>query len=68
MRSSSSRWIRPKSSLNKTQGLYATVRNISIIAILAGVLLAAFIGVWLIRAISGPLNEAVTDCQKRCSG
>ena len=48
-----------KNEFEKTQGMYATVRNISIIAILAGVLLAAFIGAWLIRAISGPLNDAV---------
>ncbi|MDP2025929.1 methyl-accepting chemotaxis protein [Sulfuriferula sp.] len=48
-----------KSEFEKTQSMYATVRNISIIAILVGVLLAAFIGAWLIRAISGPLNEAV---------
>ncbi|WP_124703286.1 methyl-accepting chemotaxis protein, partial [Sulfuriferula multivorans] len=51
-----------------TQSMYATVRNISIIAILAGVLLAAFIGVWLIRAISGPLNEAVRIAKSVAAG
>ena len=48
-----------KSEFEKTQGIYATVRNISIVAILAGVLLAVFMGVWLIRAITRPLHEAV---------
>ncbi|HUW27499.1 MAG TPA: Tar ligand binding domain-containing protein, partial [Sulfuriferula sp.] len=57
-----------KSEYEKTQGLYATVRNISIIAILAGVLLAAFIGLWLIRAISGPLNEAVRIARSVAAG
>ncbi|BBP03837.1 methyl-accepting chemotaxis protein [Sulfuriferula plumbiphila] len=57
-----------KSEFEKTQGMYATVRNISIVAILAGVLLAAFIGVWLIRAISGPLNEAVRIARSVAAG
>ncbi|HJV76434.1 MAG TPA: Tar ligand binding domain-containing protein, partial [Noviherbaspirillum sp.] len=48
-----------KKEYEKTQALYITVRNVSIAAILAGVLLAAFIGLWLIRAISVPLEEAV---------
>jgi methyl-accepting chemotaxis protein len=57
-----------KNEFEKTQGMYATVRNISIIAILVGVLLAAFIGAWLIRAISGPLNEAVRIAKSVAAG
>ena len=57
-----------KREFESTQSMYATVRNISIIAILAGVLLAAFIGVWLIRAISGPLNEAVRIAKSVAAG
>jgi methyl-accepting chemotaxis protein-1 (serine sensor receptor) len=57
-----------KNEFKKTQGMYATVRNISIIAILVGVLLAALIGAWLIRAISGPLNEAVRIARSVAAG
>ena len=48
-----------KAEFEQSVSLYATVRNTSIVAVLAGVLLAAFMGLWLVRAISGPLNEAV---------
>ncbi|WP_413436800.1 methyl-accepting chemotaxis protein [Sulfuriferula sp. GW1] len=57
-----------KREFESTQSMYARVRNISIIAILAGVLLAAFIGTWLIRAISGPLNEAVRIAKSVAAG
>ena len=43
----------------KSQSLYTTVRNTSVIAIVVGVVLAAFIGLRLIRAISAPLNASV---------
>ncbi|MEO6147630.1 MAG: methyl-accepting chemotaxis protein, partial [Sulfuriferula sp.] len=51
-----------------TQHMYATVRNIAIAAILGGVLLAGFIGIWLIRAISGPLNEAIRVAKSVAAG
>jgi methyl-accepting chemotaxis protein len=51
-----------------TQQMYATVRNIAIAAILGGVLLAGFIGIWLIRAISGPLNEAIRVAKSVAAG
>ena len=57
-----------KHEFDNTQGMYTTVRNISIAAILAGVLLATIIGVWLIRAISGPLNEAVRLAKSVAAG
>ncbi|MES2367452.1 MAG: methyl-accepting chemotaxis protein [Pseudomonadota bacterium] len=57
-----------KHDFENTQGTYATVRNIAIAAILAGVLLAAFFGIWLIRAISGPLNEAIRVARSVAAG
>jgi methyl-accepting chemotaxis protein-1 (serine sensor receptor) len=48
-----------KTAFEKGQSTYLTVRNISILAIFVGVGLAALIGMWLIKAISVPLNEAV---------
>ena len=48
-----------RNEFETAQSRYAMVRNISIIVIVAGVLLAALIGFWLIRAISVPLNTAV---------
>ncbi|MFC7514166.1 methyl-accepting chemotaxis protein [Herbaspirillum sp. GCM10030257] len=57
-----------RSEFEKTQSLYLTVRNISIVAMVLGVGLAAFIGMWLIRAISNPLNEAVRIARSVSSG
>ncbi|MHB1247637.1 MAG: methyl-accepting chemotaxis protein [Sulfuriferula sp.] len=57
-----------KLDFENTQSMYATVRNIAIAAILAGVLLAAFFGIWLIRAISGPLNEAIRVAKSVAAG
>ncbi|MHB1176585.1 MAG: methyl-accepting chemotaxis protein [Sulfuriferula sp.] len=57
-----------KLDFENTQHLYATVRNIAIAAILAGVLLAAFFGIWLVRAISGPLNEAIRVAKSVAAG
>jgi len=48
-----------KGKFEAAQSRFILVRNISVAVIVFGVLLAAFIGLWLIRAISGPLNEAV---------
>lgn len=48
-----------RAEFEHSQTLYQTVRNGSLIAILIGVVLAAFVGIRLIRAISGPLNASV---------
>jgi methyl-accepting chemotaxis protein-1 (serine sensor receptor) len=55
-----------KSQFEKRQSIYSTVRNTSIAAIAFGVILAAFIGLWLIRAITAirdrpDSTEAVTS-------
>ena len=47
---------------------YVIVRNTSIAVMLGGVLLAALIGVWLIRSITRPLNEAVRVAQAVANG
>jgi methyl-accepting chemotaxis protein len=57
-----------KHEFEKTQSLYMTVRNVSLIAIICGVGLAAFIGLWLIRAISAPLQEAVRVAKNVAQG
>ncbi|HCN88789.1 MAG TPA: methyl-accepting chemotaxis protein, partial [Oxalobacteraceae bacterium] len=57
-----------KSQFEKRQSIYSTVRNTSIAAIAFGVILAAFIGLWLIRAITGPLNESVRLAKCVASG
>ncbi|HEY8022976.1 MAG TPA: methyl-accepting chemotaxis protein [Burkholderiaceae bacterium] len=48
-----------RAEFEHSQTLYLTVRNGSLVAILIGVVLAAFVGIRLIRAISGPLNASV---------
>jgi methyl-accepting chemotaxis protein-1 (serine sensor receptor) len=57
-----------KAEFRKTQDLYVMVRNVSIMAIVGGVMLAAFIGWWLIRAISVPLAEAVQLARRVAAG
>ena len=57
-----------KAEFERSQTLYQTVRNGSMIAILIGVVLAAFIGNRLIRAISGPLNASVRIARGVASG
>ncbi|RJG05918.1 HAMP domain-containing protein [Noviherbaspirillum cavernae] len=52
----------------RTQDMYTLVRNMSIVAVVFGVLLAAIIGVWLIRAISRPLEQAVRVARSVASG
>ncbi len=48
-----------KAEFEAAQTRFALVRNISIVVIVFGVLLAALIGFWLIRAITRPLDAAV---------
>lgn len=48
-----------KSEYQHAQSRFGMVRNISIAAVVFGVLLALFMAYWLIRAIARPLNEAV---------
>ena len=48
-----------KAEFESAQTRFALVRNISIAVIVSGVLLAALIGFWLIRAITRPLDAAV---------
>jgi len=57
-----------KGEFRSAQTRYALVRNISVAVVVCGVLLAAFIGVWLIRAISRPLNEAVRLAKSVAAG
>ncbi len=52
----------------KSQALYTTVRNASVIAIIIGVALAAFVGLRLIRAISAPLNASVRIARSVAGG
>jgi methyl-accepting chemotaxis protein len=48
-----------KQDFERSQMVYAWVRNTCSAAVVLGLLLAIFIGVKLVRAITGPLNEAV---------
>jgi methyl-accepting chemotaxis protein len=57
-----------KGEFEASQSRFAVVRNVSIAAILFGVLLAVVIGFWLIRAISRPLNEAVRIAESVAAG
>ncbi|HVL74524.1 MAG TPA: methyl-accepting chemotaxis protein [Noviherbaspirillum sp.] len=42
----------------RSQSAYLLIRNICVAAVLIGLLLAAFVGTWLVRAICGPLDQA----------
>ncbi|OWW22488.1 methyl-accepting chemotaxis protein [Noviherbaspirillum denitrificans] len=57
-----------KKEYEKTQHMYELVRNASIAAMLFGVTLSALIGVWLVRAISVPLSEAVRVARSVAEG
>ena len=57
-----------KNEFEKRQEIYSTVRNTSIASILFGVLLAAAIGLWLIKAITGPLREAILVAKRVAAG
>ena len=48
-----------KQDFERSQMVYVWVRNTCSAAVVLGLLLAVFIGVKLVRAITGPLNEAV---------
>ena len=48
-----------KADFERSQNVYVWVRNTCSAAVLLGMLLAIFIGVRLVRAITGPLDEAV---------
>ncbi|RZI40606.1 HAMP domain-containing protein, partial [Herbaspirillum sp. HC18] len=52
----------------QTQSMYFTVRNLSVAAMVFGVALAALVGLWLIRAISIPLSEAVRLARRVAEG
>jgi len=47
---------------------YTMARNAMIVAVLVGLLLAMAAGVWLIRSISGPLNQAVEAAGRVAAG
>src|SRR3569623_19422 len=57
-----------KSEVTAAQARFVTVRNISFVVIAAGVLLACLVGYWLVRAISGPLTEAVRIVKSVAAG
>ncbi|MBW8328512.1 MAG: MCP four helix bundle domain-containing protein, partial [Thiobacillus sp.] len=57
-----------KGEFEAAQSRFAMVRNVSVIVIVAGVLLAGLIGFWLIRAISRPLSEAVRIAESVAAG
>ena len=55
-----------KGEFEAAQSRFIWVRNISTAVIVFGVLFAAVIGFWLIRAITMPLNEAVRRLSQLC--
>ncbi|HYD62506.1 MAG TPA: Tar ligand binding domain-containing protein, partial [Noviherbaspirillum sp.] len=57
-----------KKEYEKTQSMYVMVRNVSIFAMIFGVTLSGLIGLWLIRAISIPLGEAVRIARSVAEG
>ncbi|WP_194711340.1 methyl-accepting chemotaxis protein [Noviherbaspirillum soli] len=57
-----------KADFERSQTVYVWVRNTCSAAVLFGVLLAIFIGVRLVRAITGPLDEAVRIASAVASG
>ncbi len=57
-----------KSEFEKGQQLYAMVRNTSIAAIAFGLLLAAVMGVWLVRGICRSLDQAVAVARGVATG
>jgi methyl-accepting chemotaxis protein len=50
------------------QNRYAVVRNSSILVMLIGIGVAGFMGIWIIRAITRPLAEAVAVAGRIASG
>src|SRR5450830_297021 len=52
----------------QAQGRYHALLTLTIAAIVLGLSVAAIMGIWLVRAISGPLNEAVKVAQGVANG
>jgi methyl-accepting chemotaxis protein-1 (serine sensor receptor) len=57
-----------KAEFERSQSVYAWVRNTCTAAVVLGLLLALVIGYRLVRAITGPLNEAVRIASAVASG
>jgi methyl-accepting chemotaxis protein-1 (serine sensor receptor) len=57
-----------KRDFEQSQSRYTLVRNVSLFALLFGLTLAAAIGVWLVRAITIPLDKAVRVAQNVAAG
>ncbi|MGB7478826.1 MAG: Tar ligand binding domain-containing protein, partial [Burkholderiaceae bacterium] len=57
-----------KADFTNSQELYLLVRNTSVVAIAGGILFAIFIGIWLIRAVTRPLNLAVKVARSVAEG
>ena len=57
-----------KADFERSQTVYVWVRNTCSAAVVLGMLLAIFIGVRLVRAITGPLDEAVRIASAVASG
>ncbi len=57
-----------KKAFEESQARFVMVRNISIAAIIFGVLLAGFMAFWLIRLIARPLHEAVQIARSVAAG
>jgi methyl-accepting chemotaxis protein len=57
-----------KADFEHSQSMYAVVRNMSILAILAGLALAAAVGVWVINSISKPITAAVRIAKNVAAG
>ena len=57
-----------RAEFERSQALYTTVRNASLIAIIVGVALAVFVGLRLTRAISAPLNASVRIARNVAGG
>jgi methyl-accepting chemotaxis protein len=57
-----------KGEFEHSQSMYGTFRNVSIGSILVGVALAALMGVWLVNAITGPLNRAIRMAEAVAAG
>lgn len=57
-----------QSDYSAAQFRYATIRNVSVAATVLGVLFGIFMGVWLIRAILGPLKKSVRVARSVAAG
>jgi methyl-accepting chemotaxis protein-1 (serine sensor receptor) len=57
-----------KKDFEESQSRYTVVRNVSLLALLFGLTLAAVIGAWLVRAITVPLDRAVRVAKNVAAG